>query len=70
MIPLMCKVQNKHIHKDRKQSSGHLGRGEGARGVTAMGTDGSGRNVLKSVAVLVAHVYKYMKATELYSVKG
>lgn len=47
MIPLMCKVQNRHKHKDRKQNSGHLGLGES----TAMGTDGSGRNVLKSVAV-------------------
>lgn len=69
MIPLRCKVQNRHIHKDRKQRSGHLGLGE-ARGVTAVGTDGSGTNVLKSIAVLVAHVYKYVKATELYTVKG
>lgn len=70
MFPFVCYVQNRHIHKDRKQSSGHLALGEGVQGLTAMGTDGSGRNVLKSITVLVAHVYKYMKATELYTVKG
>lgn len=65
------KCLNGHIHKDRKQISGYLGLGEG--GMTADGYQvsfGGGENVLKSIMVLTIQPCKYMKVTELYTLKG